>query len=59
MSYSPVGAVPIGTKQVALAKKQARLVGCPDDTIDNIINCLKNVSYIDLGKSLSGFAVSK
>ncbi|KAK4874277.1 hypothetical protein RN001_013637 [Aquatica leii] len=46
---------PIEKHQFYLAQKQARLVGCPDDTSENIINCLKEVPAEQLGKSLSGF----
>lgn len=58
MSYSPLGALPIGKNQLQLAKKQARLVGCSDNSASIIYNCLKNVSAEKLGDSLYEFAVS-
>ena len=33
----------IGLDQLDLARKQARLVKCPDDNIDAMVNCLKQV----------------
>ncbi|CAH1958118.1 unnamed protein product [Acanthoscelides obtectus] len=55
MSGSPVGGWPIPTGQLDIAKKQARLVGCPDDTSKNIVNCLKTKSAKELGDSFFGF----
>nr|XP_023027102.1 esterase FE4-like [Leptinotarsa decemlineata] len=54
MSGSPL-MMPIPDNMLDLAKKQARLLNCPDDTIPNMITCLKNVPYETLGNSLSGF----
>lgn len=42
-----------------LAQKQARLVGCPDDTSANIIKCLKTIPAETLGDTLESFRVSK
>ncbi|KAF5306933.1 hypothetical protein FQA39_LY00163 [Lamprigera yunnana] len=47
---------PLGNHQLRLAQQQARLVGCPDDTSENIVNCLKNVSAKAFGDSFFGFA---
>ncbi|KAF5277162.1 hypothetical protein FQR65_LT03868 [Abscondita terminalis] len=40
---------PIEHHQFYLAQKQARLLGCPDDTSENIINCLRTKSAEELG----------
>lgn len=58
MSYSPLGPLPIKEHQLYLAKKQARIVGCPDDPIPEMLHCLKSVSYEKLGDSLEQFQVS-
>ncbi|KAK5641623.1 hypothetical protein RI129_010170 [Pyrocoelia pectoralis] len=50
------GQWPIGNHQFNLAQKQAQLVGCPDDTSENIITCLKTKSAKELADSLVGFA---
>ncbi|XP_056638299.1 juvenile hormone esterase-like [Diorhabda sublineata] len=55
LSGSPTGAWPLPTNQLELAKKQARLVGCPDDTAANIIKCLRTKPYNELGESLPKF----
>nr|XP_023020744.1 esterase FE4-like [Leptinotarsa decemlineata] len=55
MSGNSVGIFPIQNNQLELAKKQARLVGCPDDTSENIVNCLKRVPAEQLAESLFGF----
>ncbi|KAF5306932.1 hypothetical protein FQA39_LY00162 [Lamprigera yunnana] len=46
----------IGNHQLHIAQKQARLVGCPDDTSENIVKCLKNVPVKALADSFPGFA---
>lgn len=56
MSASIFGQWPIGNQQLKLAQKQARLVGCPDDTSEKIVTCLKTKSAEELGESLRGFA---
>lgn len=58
MSYSPLGPLPIKESQIPLSKKQARIVDCPDDTISDMLDCLKTVSHEKLGDSLDQFAVS-
>nr|XP_023020747.1 esterase FE4-like [Leptinotarsa decemlineata] len=55
MSGNTVGIWPIRTNLLEQAKKQARLVGCPDDTSENIVNCLKRVPAEQLAESLFGF----
>lgn len=57
MSGSPLGIWPIPQNQLEVAKKQAKLVGCPDDTAANIIKCLKTKPANDLGQSLTKFKV--
>ncbi|XP_018321739.1 esterase FE4 isoform X2 [Agrilus planipennis] len=54
-SGSEYGNWPIPRHQFNLAQKQARLVGCPDDSSQNIISCLKNISAESLGNSFFGF----
>ncbi|KAF5306930.1 hypothetical protein FQA39_LY00160 [Lamprigera yunnana] len=56
MSGSIFSQWPLANHQLHLAQKQARLVGCPDDTSENIVKCLKNVSAKTLGDSFFGFA---
>uniref|UniRef100_A0A1Y1LPN2 Carboxylic ester hydrolase n=1 Tax=Photinus pyralis TaxID=7054 RepID=A0A1Y1LPN2_PHOPY len=56
MSAMVFGQTPIGNHQYHLAQKQARLVGCPDDTSENILKCLRTKSAKELGDSLGGFA---
>lgn len=57
MSGSPTGIRPISHNQMDIAKKQAKLVGCPDDTSANIIKCLKTKPFDDLSQSLPKFKV--
>ncbi|XP_031354604.1 venom carboxylesterase-6-like isoform X2 [Photinus pyralis] len=56
MSDTVFGQWPIGNHQLNLAQKQARLLGCPDDTSEKIVTCLKTKSAEELGESLRGFA---
>lgn len=58
MSGSAYGNWPVPQNQLGLAKKQAKLVGCPDDTPANIIKCLKTKPAKELGDSLPNFKVS-
>ncbi|CAH1107847.1 unnamed protein product [Psylliodes chrysocephalus] len=55
LSGSPLGIWPIPYNQTDIAKKQARILGCPDDTTANIVKCLKTKSADDLGNSLLQF----
>ncbi|KAJ8923071.1 hypothetical protein NQ315_001623 [Exocentrus adspersus] len=55
MSGSPLGNWPIPHNQLDVAKKQARIVGCPDDSPGNIIKCLKTKPFNELGESLPKF----
>ncbi|XP_060523214.1 uncharacterized protein LOC132700111 [Cylas formicarius] len=56
MSGSPTAQWPIKRDQLELARKQARLVGCPDDSPADIVECLKTKSADELGNSLPSFA---
>lgn len=39
------------------AKKQARLMDCPDDNSDAIVNCLKTKNPQMIAESIQGFIV--
>ncbi|CAG9773584.1 unnamed protein product [Ceutorhynchus assimilis] len=56
MSCSPTAQWPIRHEQLDLARRQAKFVGCPDDTPANILKCLKTKPANDLGQSLPKFA---
>ncbi|KAB0802381.1 hypothetical protein PPYR_04567 [Photinus pyralis] len=56
MSGSALAQWAIPDHQFHLAQRQARLVGCPDDTSLKIINCLKTKTAKELGDSLPGFS---
>nr|CAI5851532.1 unnamed protein product [Callosobruchus analis] len=55
MSGSPVGIYPIPHAQVHLAEHQAKLLGCPDETPEKIVQCLKTKPAKELGDSLLRF----
>ncbi|XP_043269298.1 uncharacterized protein [Venturia canescens] len=55
MSGSPIRAEPMGHDQIEYAKKQARLLDCPDDTSEKIVECLRTKSAEEIGKSFSKF----
>nr|CAI5851523.1 unnamed protein product [Callosobruchus analis] len=55
MSGSPLGPWQIPHNQLDVAKKQAKFVGCPDDTSANIVKCLKTKPFNELGQSLPKF----
>ncbi|KAI4456237.1 carboxylesterase [Holotrichia oblita] len=57
MSGSIFGPLPIYTNQLDLAKKQARILNCPDSTPEEIISCLNTKTAKEMGDSLSGFDV--
>ncbi|GBP64398.1 Esterase FE4 [Eumeta japonica] len=57
MSGPPTAQWDTPPHQRHLAEKQAQLVGCPTDSIDVIVNCLRTTPWEDLGNSLNGFAV--
>lgn len=57
MSGSSYGNWPVPANQINLVKKQAQLVGCPDDDVDNAMECLKTTSAKELGDSLPRFKV--
>lgn len=55
MSGSSYGNWPVPQNQLQLAKKQARLVNCPEDTPANIIKCLKSKPADELAESVPKF----
>ena len=57
-SGSALGHWPLPRHQLDLAKKQARIVGCPDDNATVIIDCLRKTPAEELGNSFFQFAVS-
>lgn len=59
MSYSFSGPLPIPYEQLEVAKKQARLVGCPDDNSENIVKCLRTVPADKFNDALFQFKVSR
>lgn len=56
MSDSATAQWPIAHEQLDLARRQAKIVNCPDDTPANIVKCLKTKPANDLGQSLPKFA---
>lgn len=54
MSGSIFGNWPIHTNLMSLVKRQAKLVGCPNDTSANIMKCLRAKSAEELGRSVDG-----
>uniref|UniRef100_A0A1Y1JWV6 Carboxylic ester hydrolase n=1 Tax=Photinus pyralis TaxID=7054 RepID=A0A1Y1JWV6_PHOPY len=56
MSAHFFGQLPPVNHQFPIAQKQARLVGCPDDTSENIIKCLKTKSAKEIADTLRGFS---
>lgn len=54
-SGTPIGIFPLPNSQPEIAKKQARILNCPDDTTENIVKCLKTKSAEELGNSLPRF----
>lgn len=57
MSGSIFGDLPIYSNQLSLAKKQARLLNCPDSTPAEIISCLNTKSAKEIGDTLWSFDV--
>lgn len=41
----------IPNDQIEVAKRQARVLNCTDDTAANILRCLQNVSYDEQHKA--------
>ncbi|GJQ73731.1 hypothetical protein Trydic_g14065 [Trypoxylus dichotomus] len=54
MSGSVYGNWPLGMSQLDLAKKQAKLVGCTDNTSSAIVKCLRDKSAEEIANSLPG-----
>ncbi|RZB40290.1 COesterase and/or Abhydrolase 3 domain containing protein, partial [Asbolus verrucosus] len=55
-SGSALGPWPLGKSQLEVAKRQARILGCPDSTPKEILDCLKTKSAEEIGNSLPQFA---
>ncbi|KAJ3646359.1 hypothetical protein Zmor_023949 [Zophobas morio] len=55
-SGSALGHWPLPRHQLDLAKKQARIVGCPDDNATVVIDCLRKTPAEELGNSFFQFA---
>lgn len=53
----PLGQWPLPSNQLEVAKIQAKLVGCPADTSENIVKCLKNVPPEKFNDAVDGFRV--
>ncbi|XP_045478007.1 uncharacterized protein LOC123683151 [Harmonia axyridis] len=51
-SASELSNYPIGNSQIDLARRQAKILGCPYDTSSNIVECLKGKSANELGGCL-------
>lgn len=54
-----LGRDPMPTNQLEIAKKQARLLGCPEDTSKNIVECLKKIPAEKYENAFLQFKVSK
>lgn len=52
-----MGNWPIQHDQLELARKQARLVGCPDVNSTEIVKCLKTKPAADIAKNFQAFKV--
>lgn len=55
MSGSSLGNWPVPKNQLNVAKKQAKLVGCPEDNAANIIKCLKTKPAQEIAETLPKF----
>ncbi|KAM7360156.1 carboxylic ester hydrolase-like [Cochliomyia hominivorax] len=51
MSGSPLGQLKYETNQLKLAKKQARLLNCPESPIKEMVECLKTKPIVDFAKT--------
>lgn len=58
MSGSVYGNWPLKSNQLDLAKKQAKLVGCTDETSTGIVKCLREKSADEIANSLAGLKVN-
>lgn len=54
----PLGPWALPSNQMEIARKQARLLGCPDDTSENIVKCLRTVPVEKFNNALVEFRVS-
>ncbi|XP_019873364.2 esterase E4 [Aethina tumida] len=55
MSGSSLGNWPVPHNQMDLAKKQAKLLGCPEDTSANIVKCLRGKTYSEISDTYPQF----
>lgn len=53
----PLGPWSMPSEQLEIAKKQAKLLGCPDDTSENIVKCLRNVPVEKFNNALREYRV--
>lgn len=58
MSGSGVNPEPLPHHQKHLAKKQAQILNCPSDNVEEMIRCMRNKTHEEFGKSIRNFAVS-
>ncbi|KAJ3652351.1 hypothetical protein Zmor_018325 [Zophobas morio] len=54
-SCSVLGPLPLPSHQLDLARKQARLVGCPDDNPEEILSCLRTKSADEIVNTFPQF----
>lgn len=54
----PLGPWSLPTNQLDIAKRQSRLLGCPEDTSEKIINCLRTIPAEKFYDSLFQLRVS-
>lgn len=57
MSGSPVKPEPLPSHQKDLAEKQARILNCTTDTVEEMVKCLKSKPAEEFGKSFPKFNV--
>ncbi|XP_059056062.1 carboxylic ester hydrolase-like [Achroia grisella] len=55
ISGSPITKVPLAQDMLDLAQKQARILNCPTNSSEAIIECLKTKSGKEIGESLNSF----
>ncbi|XP_022913045.2 esterase FE4-like [Onthophagus taurus] len=55
MSSSGFGAQPLASDLLRLARKQAQLVNCPEDVINDLVECLKTKTSEELSNNILGY----
>lgn len=53
----PLGPYPTPSNQLEIAKKQARILGCPDNNSENIVKCLRTIPAEEFNNALGQFRV--